>query len=128
MSSRRHESLPRALGRGGARAVLIAVCGLVGTAGGMAVNSLMDTSPTPWADSSHEDDAGFRTADRVARLVSEHACWTGDAPREHAGVMPGHVVVSVDGSVRYSSRLVGAALDHVFTAPRDDMVIHAFCP
>lgn len=64
----------------------------------------------------------------VAELVDAHSCWVGAAPAAHEGDVPGHVVVTLDGRLRYSSTLVEDALDHVFVRSRDDMVVHAFCP
>lgn len=59
-------------------------------------------------------------------LISEHECWTGPAP---AGVrLPGHVVVTTaSGHLKYSVRLVGPALEHVFHGKHPRLVVHAFC-
>ena len=66
-------------------------------------------------------------AERVAWLVQQHGCWAGAAPPDMAGRTPGHVVVTVGGEVRYSAKLVAAALSDVFGEPQAGMVVHAFC-
>lgn len=128
VASRSQESLARALTQGLARAVLVAVGGSVGMAFGTAAAMLVADSPAPERHATSVDAGRTDAGGRVVRLVAEHGCWTEDAPPGHTNTMPGHVVVSVEGRARYSSRLVGAALDHVFTAPREELVVHAFCP
>lgn len=78
-------------------------------------------SPTP------EDD--------VAELIKRYRCWSGPAPSDMQGRLPGHVVATVDGVVRYSNELVAPALDLVFAhqeAPASEAgrrldEVHAFC-
>lgn len=113
----------RLVGRAVARALV--ATGLL--AGGYAVVAAHGVDGS--AAISREPDAPAPVtaspAQRVGRLVEQHDCWTGTAP---AGVVPGHVVVTVDGRVRYSARLVDDALEAVFGTPHVDLVVHAFCP
>ncbi len=119
-------------GAGGlARSLVRTLLVVSGVAGGVfATGALTDPSFLTHGaiDGATRPATQKATTDRVSRLVTEHGCWTGAAPRSLVGKVPGHVVVTLDGELRYSSRLVSAALDHVFTAPREDMVVHAFCP
>jgi hypothetical protein len=69
-----------------------------------------------------------RPLSAVATMVRDHDCWTGPAPSDMAGRMPGHVVVTTaDGRLRYSSRLVGPALEQVFNGAENHLTVHAFC-
>jgi hypothetical protein len=125
-------SAPSVLARAAVRSLMVVVGAVVGVT---AADMLPEPSATVRgaAEEAAEEPAAMTSveiarSDRVRRLVSEHRCWTHEAPDGRAGKFPGHVVVTVDGKLRHSSRLVGAALDHVFTEPRDGMVVHAFCP
>lgn len=61
-------------------------------------------------------------------LVAEHDCWTGEAPADMQGVLPGHVVVTVDGATRYAGeRMVGKALGQIFEGVDHELVVHGFC-
>lgn len=63
-----------------------------------------------------------------ADLIAEHDCWTGAAPADMEGVMPGAVVVTRDGRTIYGGpRLVEQALDQVFNGVDHDLTVHAFC-
>lgn len=63
-----------------------------------------------------------------AALMAEHGCWTGEAPADMQGVVPGHVVVSVDGSPRVGGeRLVGKALAQIFDDVDHGLLVHGFC-
>ena len=71
------------------------------------------------------------TPSRAERLIEAHDCWTGAAPADQSGQVPGHVVVSRPGRAAvWSARLVAPALEQTFargvTGPRD-LVVHAFC-
>ncbi len=64
----------------------------------------------------------------TAALIAAHDCWTGEAPADMAGTIPGHVVVSVDGVARYAGeRMVGRALEQVFDGVDHGLAIHGFC-
>lgn len=62
-----------------------------------------------------------------ADLIQRHDCWTGEAP---AGVIPGHVVVTIDGHVAPTyggPALTGQALDQLFGGKDAGLTVHAFC-
>lgn len=61
-------------------------------------------------------------------LVTAHDCWTADAPADMQGVMPGHVVVTVEGLPRYAGpHMVGKALAQIFEDVDHGLTVHAFC-
>lgn len=63
-----------------------------------------------------------------AALIAANDCWTGEAPSDMAGVVPGHVVVSVDGVARIGGeRMVGKALEQAFEGADHGLAIHGFC-
>ncbi len=64
----------------------------------------------------------------AADLVAEHGCWAGEAPADMVGVLPGHVVVTVDADVRYAGeRMVGKALEQIFDGTDHELTVWAFC-
>ena len=65
---------------------------------------------------------------RADRLTEKYGCWSGAAPADMAGQLPGHVVVSIaNGRTVYSAALVGPALDQTFGGDDADLLVHAFC-
>lgn len=61
-------------------------------------------------------------------VVEAHDCWAGAAPADMVGVIPGHVVVTVDQEVRYAGeRMVGLALEQTFGGVDHGLVVHGFC-
>lgn len=61
-------------------------------------------------------------------LVAEHDCWTTEAPADMEGVLPGHVVVMVDGDARLGGeRMVGKALDQTFDGVEHGITVVGFC-
>ena len=60
-------------------------------------------------------------------MVARHDCWTGAAPADMVGRLPGHVVATVRGRTVYSARLVGPALDQVFGDVDNHLIVHGFC-
>lgn len=65
-----------------------------------------------------------------ADLITKHGCWTGEAPADMEGVLPGHVVVTKDGAtapVYGGSRLVGKALEQIFEGKNHNLTVHGFC-
>ncbi len=74
-----------------------------------------------------------RRQQRATALLERHGCWSGEAPPDMRGVLPGHTVVShrVGGGVRTSyagSRLVGEALEELFgEGSREVVAVHGFC-
>ncbi len=64
----------------------------------------------------------------VERMVSAHGRWTGDAPADMQGALPGHVVVTIDGRPRYAGAgMVGKALSQLFEDVDHGLTVHAFC-
>jgi len=62
-------------------------------------------------------------------LIEQHDCWTGTAPIDMAGRIPGHAVVTIGtGAPAYvGTNGVGPALEHVFEKRHPDITVHAFC-
>ena len=94
------------------------------------VGASADIAVVP-ADGGSPSSPPGPTASRAERLFSAHDCWTGAAPPDLRGGMPGHVIVSRPGRAAvHSARLVQPALAQVFSDdPRDDrgLLVHAFC-
>lgn len=77
----------------------------------------------PLADRTHAPADGSPAA-----LIDAHDCWTGAAPADMVGVLPGHVVVTVDGVTRYAGqRMVGKALDQTFGNKDHGLTVVGFC-
>lgn len=75
-------------------------------------------------------EPGRPATTRVEALVREHECWTGEAPTDMEGKVPGHVIVTRpgdDGPVVGGEVLVGRALEHVFEGRHPRLRVHAFC-
>jgi hypothetical protein len=75
-------------------------------------------------------EEGDEHAERAARLVERHDCWTGEAPADVE--VPGGVVMRLYGgwAPRFyaSDVMVGSALDHLFTSPNAAIgEVYAFC-
>ncbi len=64
-----------------------------------------------------------------AALIAAHDCWTGDAPADMVGEMPGHVVVSLPNGVPVygGERMVGKALDQVFGDAEHGLTVAGWC-
>lgn len=64
-------------------------------------------------------------------LMKKHGCWSGEAPKDMEGVIPGHVIIRMDGEIaaKYrGAKYVGVALDHLFTKPNPRVAeIVGFC-
>ena len=72
----------------------------------------------------HDPSAGY-----VADELAAHDCWTGEAPADMRGEIPGHVVVTVAGSDRpeYRGRhMTSKALKQIFDE-RLGLTVHGFC-
>lgn len=86
-------------------------------------------APT-WDVATDEEVMSIRPAVEMSpvALVDKDGCWTGQAPQDMQGVVPGHVVVTVDGVPRRGgSRLVGMALEQIFDGVDHGLVVHGFC-
>lgn len=70
-----------------------------------------------------------QVTDSPAAIAAKHDCWTGEAPADMAGQMPGHVVVSTpNGDVVYGGpRLVSKALSQIFEGADHNLNVHGFC-
>lgn len=66
---------------------------------------------------------------KADRLMERHGCWSGEAPADMQGVIPGGAVVTEAGRTRFvkSDAAVGNALDHVFGNPTEIESVHGFC-
>lgn len=92
---------------------------------GQDVSREMFGAPPLPADRADAHDAAEGSP---REMVERHGCWTGEPPADMVGVMPGHVVVTVDGDLRYGAdRLVGLALEQIFEDVDHGLVVHAFC-
>lgn len=61
-------------------------------------------------------------------LVKQHDCWTGAAPADMEGKLPGHVVVSRGVAPEYGGRrLVDLALRQIFEGEDHGLTVHGFC-
>lgn len=61
-------------------------------------------------------------------LIEKHKCWTGEAPADMQGQMPGHVVVTKGVAPVYGgSHLVGQALEQIFEGKDHGLTVHGFC-
>lgn len=60
-------------------------------------------------------------------LADIHGCWSGEAPADMRGQIPGHVVMILpDGRTVYSTD-VGRAMRHLFETPERGLTVFAFC-
>lgn len=70
-------------------------------------------------------DLEINTAETIALdLVEEHGCWTGEAPKDMEGKMPGHVVTQKGLG---GQRVVGKALDQIFNGTDHGLTVYGFC-
>jgi hypothetical protein len=73
------------------------------------------------------EPASFAELDAEA-LIVEHNCWTGAAPLDMAGKIPGHVVVIADDEARHGgTRLVDKALQQIFNGVDHGLTVVGFC-
>jgi hypothetical protein len=73
------------------------------------------------------EPASFAEQDAEA-LVVEHNCWTGAAPLDMAGKIPGHVVVIADDEARHGgTKLVHKALQQTFEGVDHNLTVVGFC-
>ena len=69
---------------------------------------------TPDVAMQRPTDASRPAADPVKTLMDEHGCWSGEAPADMRGKLPGHVVATKNGRLVYGgTRMVGQALDQL---------------
>jgi hypothetical protein len=122
-------SLPRHLGRAAARSLVFCllmaapVVGFYSTADRVfGVGDLGYEIAAP----EHGAAAG---PSPVEVLVERHGCWSGEAPDDMVGVLPGRVVVSEpgEGPRVAGERMVGLALEQIFEGADHGLTVHAFC-
>lgn len=71
--------------------------------------------------------ASVKTPEAI-RLLADNDCWTGEAPKHMEGVLPGHVVVTVNGNATLGGeRMVGKALEQLFNNADHGLTVHGFC-
>jgi hypothetical protein len=63
-----------------------------------------------------------------ADLVAKHHCWTGEAPADMAGKMPGHVVFAKGSTPAFAGpRMVNQALEQIFNGVDHGITVYGFC-
>lgn len=71
------------------------------------------------------------TPGSVGWLVERHHCWTGEAPDDMEGAVPGHVVLTWPGKKTPTyggAHAVSVALEHLFGDEKTPgLTVHAFC-
>lgn len=110
-------SVGHALQRGLGSALIVTAFITAATLGSAPVSS-RPAPEAPVAPGSPED------------LIQRHGCWTGKAPADMEGAIPGHVIVTrpgADAPEYGGARLVGLALDQAFNGADNGLTIHAFC-
>lgn len=61
-------------------------------------------------------------------LLADNDCWTDEAPADMQGVIPGHAVVTIDGTTRLGGeQMVSKALDQIFEGADHGITVHGFC-
>ena len=97
---------------------------LVGASGAvLTLTGILQTSNTDPTESSD-----YPTP--AERLLRRHDCWTGEAPRDMRGKLPGHAVIQwgSQGAVHTGDPAeVGAAIDHVFSGRHPGLTVYGFC-
>lgn len=93
--------------------------------------SMAGTTATVIDDANDGNYGRPNAAGSPADLMEKHKCWSGEAPADMQGVIPGHVVIRYDGEVAAKYRgadAVGVALAHIFeeSNPRVAEVV-GFC-
>lgn len=64
------------------------------------------------------------------KMITKHNCWTGDAPVDMVGKIPGHVVAEAPGdsaATYHGPKMVSKALDQIFEGADHGLTIYAFC-
>ena len=113
---RRGAGLTAILVRAGVNAIAVATPFLAAAVG----TGLVVDPPTPVV-------ANGRGVSPAERVVEAHDCWTGQAPPDMRGRLPGHVVVTRNGRTVYSTAQVGPALEQLFEGTDHGLTVHAFC-
>ena len=116
---------PSRVARWTARGIIVAV----GFAAGMVlVLAVVDQAER--VEPARDDQAVVDVrAIRAELLVERHHCWTGEAPPDMRGKLPGGVVAARPGHrvELLRGRWVGRALDQVFEGVEHGLRVYAFC-
>lgn len=119
-------SLRATLGRAAVKAVVITAA----LGGSYATADALNGSNVVLGEGA-EPPALIQPADPTQALVKRHDCWTGEAPADMAGVIPGHVVIRYDGDTTATyrgSRAVGDALAFLFDGADNGVAaVAGFC-
>jgi hypothetical protein len=104
----------------------------VAIAVGYAVASASAMPPVVGAAPSESAGTALesRTAPSANVLLEQHGCWSGPAPADMAGMVPGHAVVTWPGdrgATYGGQRAVDAGIAHVFEGRFSDLTVHGFC-
>lgn len=91
--------------------------------------SAMNMEITPSEQGSSESLGRPLAEKSPAWFIQKHDCWTGEAPADMTGKMPGHVVVAKGAAdATYSgSKMVGQALSQIFEGKDHDLTVYGFC-
>lgn len=123
-------TLRAALGRGARRAVVHSLLLAAPVIGLYSVTGFdhFGIGDLDYAPSSPEAIEAVEES-RAEKLIERHGCWTGEAPADMAGVVPGRVIVSpVGGGPRVGGpAMVGKALDQIFAGAEHGLTVHGFC-
>lgn len=66
----------------------------------------------------------------ATHLIKRHDCWTGDAPADMVGQIPGHVIATPRRAVtpvRGGDAMVSKAFEQIFDGIDHGLTVHAFC-
>lgn len=80
--------------------------------------------PIPMAVIPHESSDPSPVKGSPVWLMNKHGCWSGEAPVDMTGVLPGHVVTQ-DGY--RGARVVDKALGQIFNGEKHNLTIYGFC-
>lgn len=104
------------------RMILSALHNLLWGAALVAVSPFLVTAPTT---SAPEATPPVINADH---LIQKHDCWTGEAPADMRGKVPGHVIISEAGTPRRGgAKAVDQALGQIFEGEDHGLEVYAFC-
>lgn len=120
----RHRQGPQTLGQYLRRGLVRAVAaGIPLLAAGAVAASVPNAEAVPF-DVQPPTTPAAPAPGSPAALVEAHDCWTGDAPADMVGKMPGHVVT--DNGYRGAAE-VERALDQVFAGADHGLTVYGFC-
>ncbi|MDP3891238.1 hypothetical protein [Nocardioides sp.] len=92
--------------------------------------SASDRAATPASSGTGANAGDLATSRTLELLLERHGCWSGQAPADMQGQIPGGVVVTRAGAAAPAyggATMVARALDHVFAGEHPDLVVHGFC-